>query len=87
MRYARNPEVLWRRVGDRIALRPAADPSPTGASEATGAAALVWLCLEEPASLEELQADIAAAGASPVPSLGEALTMLAERNLIVPLDR
>ncbi|MGK2949786.1 MAG: hypothetical protein ACSLFP_14540 [Acidimicrobiales bacterium] len=86
MRYARNPEVLWRLVGERIALRHAADRSDSGAAEAAGAAALLWLCLDEPATADELKADLAAALPDLDAPLDDALALLLERDLIAPLE-
>jgi len=86
VRYARNPEILWRLVGDRIIARHAHDRSSAGAVEASGAAALVWLCLEEPASLEQLQGDFDAVQVGPAADVAAALTLLADRQLILPDD-
>jgi hypothetical protein len=51
MTIARNPQILWRRSGDRVLLR---DRRGTDTHVLDGTGALVWLHLEEPTSLSDL---------------------------------
>jgi hypothetical protein len=69
-------------VGERVVFRHAADRSATGAAEAAGAAALLWLCLEEPASVAELEADLAAAGPELDVQVDDVLAVLLDHALI-----
>ena len=58
--YARVADTVWRLAADRVIVRHASiDADDTGV-DVTGLAALVWVALDEPASVDELAVRLAA---------------------------
>jgi hypothetical protein len=76
----RADDVVWRCGPDRVLTLRIGD-SAQGSSELFGAAALVWLALDEPASPEELGRRLADAEIEA--DWLEALEILSERGLVV----
>lgn len=79
MRYARNPQVLWRSTSQGpVVLLADRDPVRLG-----GVAAAVWEALDDPMDRAAVQAEVRAlTGASP--DVSEALTALVEQGLVLP---
>ena len=48
--YARSPDVVWRLGPDRVLVRRVGGRGEDAAAELLGAAALVWVVLDEPAT-------------------------------------
>lgn len=76
-RLARRSDVLWRLGADRVLVRR------VGADglDLVGAAALVWVALDEPAELEALSAELRALSDEPV-DVGAAVSELESAGLI-----
>jgi hypothetical protein len=72
--------VVWRCGPDRVLTLRVANRSDTAANELFGAAALVWLALDEPATPDELARRLAEAGFHADPTDG--LAALRERALV-----
>lgn len=72
--------VVWRCGPDRVLTLRVADRSDTAANELFGAAALVWLALDEPATPDELARRLADADFDAGATDG--LAVLRERALV-----
>jgi hypothetical protein len=51
-RYSRAPDVVWRLGPDRVLVRRVGGQGEDAAAELMGAAALVWVVLDEPATVK-----------------------------------
>ena len=69
--------MLWRSGPDVVLVRKVDDPDDQ-ILELTGGALLLWLALEQPATVDEI-ADVFGA---PVAEVEQALDMLSERGLV-----
>ena len=52
--YARSPDVVWRLGPDRVLVRRVGGRGEDAAAELLGAAALVWIAVDEPATRNEI---------------------------------
>lgn len=86
--YARSPDVLWRLGPDRVLVRRVSVPE--GQSwDLGGAAALVWISLDEPGTSSDVMARIAAAGLEAGQGqTDDTIRILLDQQLIVvkPID-
>lgn len=69
--------VTWRLLGQRVLCTRHMGPS----ADLTGAAALVWVALDEPRTRDALVQDLAEFGAAAA-DIDDALRMLAEARLV-----
>jgi hypothetical protein len=79
VRYARNPEVLWRSTSRGPVLLAPAMEHPQLMS---GLAAVVWELLEHPASLPDLKRVVAEIAGTDI-DLTEAITGLDDEDLLL----
>jgi hypothetical protein len=78
--YSRAPDVVWRLGPDRVLVRRVRVPERQP-RELQGAAALVWLTLDEPATQCQVVERLGAAGVEVEPEGG--VRLLLEERLIV----
>jgi hypothetical protein len=78
-------DVVWRCGPDRVLTLRVGDNTGEAFSELFGAAAAVWLALDEPAAPEEIGRRLADAEIET--GWSEALELLRERNLVVGTGR
>lgn len=81
-RYARAPGVVWRLAGDRVLVRRAGSGAVDAAADLLGAAAMVWVALDEPRRADEVAAEVAEVMAA-TPPLDEALAALVAEGFVV----
>jgi hypothetical protein len=62
VRYARDPRLIWRVAADRVLTRRVGDHSEQSTSEVTGPAAVLFLALDRPLTVDELATELALAG-------------------------
>ncbi len=86
-RFVRSPEVLWRQSADVLLVRTLSD---SDVIELGGSAVLLWLALLEPATADQLIAELADVVGAPVNVVARdvrvALTALEQRGLVVRLE-
>ena len=88
VRYVRARRVLWRLAADEVVMRRVGEPAERAEAQMKGVAAAVWLVLDEPRSLLELEAELGAIGcADPAAEAREALSLLLEHRLVEEADR
>ena len=56
--YSRAPDVVWRLGPDRVLVRRVGGKADD-AAEFTGEAAFIWIAMDEPGSIPELEARLA----------------------------
>lgn len=70
--YSRAPDVVWRLGPDRVLVRRIGDHGDDAAAELMGAAALVWVALDEPGTVRAVTARLSAAEVGSETEVGEA---------------
>lgn len=83
--YSRSA-VAWRQASDRILALDAPPKRDSELHELSGAAAMVWLALDTPASLDTVRARIQEAGIE-CPELEPAVNELISRRLVGAANR
>ena len=79
MRLVRSPEMLWRMVDDRVLVR-AVGGSPF---DLVGTSAMVWIALDSPAAVVEVQERIAEVVLGvPLARVAEAISHLCKLGLL-----
>ncbi len=82
--FARAPGVVWRLGPDRVLVRRV--NVPDGAPrDLQGAAALVWISLDEPGTRSDIVERLVAAGLET--ETDETLRLLLDEELIIIIDR
>lgn len=80
--HSREPKVVWRLGPDRVLVRRV-DGADGDTHELHGAAALVWIALDEPGTVADVTARMAAAGLVAEPAAtAAALRMLVDEHLV-----
>jgi hypothetical protein len=80
LRYARADNIVWRAGPDRVLVRRVGHGA-VGARDLLGAAAIVWLALDNPLTMAEMMAHIDVAADHPE-QLQEALATLEASGLV-----
>jgi hypothetical protein len=77
--YARSADVLWRVGPDRVLVRPPG----RGGRDLLGVAAMVWLALDEPRSLSQVEGEISELLDETVDVIGTVDALVGERLISV----
>lgn len=86
--YARSPDVVWRLGPDRVLVRRVSAPDGQ-AQDLEGAAALIWISLDEPGTASDVIERIVVAGLrAEADETNDTIQLLLDEQLIVvkPID-
>ena len=82
--FRRGGGVVWRLAPDRVLVRRVGDLSADGCADLIGLAAALWVGLDEPTSISELESRLAEAGIDALDA-SDVLPVLVERGWIEPV--